>query len=82
MTRLSYREYTKINFVHCCVQFLYLPLANTLVPVAGLCVRRNVIVRGAHMVTASLLKKDDKCATLQIKNATTLNPSPPPHTAL
>jgi len=24
MTRLRYREYTKINFVHCCVQFLYL----------------------------------------------------------
>lgn len=26
------------------------------------------------MVTASLLKKYDKCATLQIKNVTTLNP--------
>jgi len=26
------------------------------------------------MATASLLKKDDKCATLQIKNVTTLNP--------
>jgi hypothetical protein len=52
---------------------MYLRLSNILVPVAVLCVRRNV-VWGAHMVTASLLKKDDKCATLQIKTVTTLNP--------
>ena len=54
-----YREFKKINFVHCCVQLLYLLLSLSL----G-CAWEET---GAHMVTASLLKKDDKCATEQVK---------------